>query len=244
MLKVGLSVIYSNNLSNGYPQEEINIIIIIFAIVLIVLFIHLIFRLFRIYSRGKPKTSNPEIPEVKLKKIPTPKFKLMAGGIYLVLERTEEEADQGFKIFKDILRSGDSKGLLISRTYPEKILKKLKLGKIPVLWLSRSDKKNSISPTNLGAILEELKDFAKRNENSIIMFDGLEYLTVHNKFERVLKFIHSLEDEIAVHGSRLIISLNPTTLPNKKVALLSKEMKVLNINGKSRDAKMNRSKKK
>jgi archaellum biogenesis ATPase FlaH len=60
------------------------------------------------------------------------------------------------------------------------------------------------------------------------MFDGLEYLIVHNDFDRVLKFLHSLRDEIAVQNSRLIISLNPKTLTGKKVALLSKDLRVLN----------------
>lgn len=155
----------------------------------------------------------------------------MVGGTYLVLESTEAETGQGFKIFKDILRS-DTSGLLITRTYPEKVLKKYSLGKLPVIWLSRSKSKNSITPTNLGNIVEEIKEYSGKSENLIVMFDGLEYLTVHNDFDRVLKFLHSLEDEIAVHNSRLIISLNPKTLAEDKIALLSKQMKVLNLNQK------------
>ena len=230
---MGKLVNYINLNNNSSPQPELNIIIIIFFVILIVLFLHLIFRWFRIYSKGRAGVSQPKEPEIKLKKIPTPKFKLMVGGIYLVLEHSDNEAGSGLKIFKDILRTG-SPGLLITRTFPEKVVKKYKLGDIPVVWLSRSNKKNSLSPTNLGAIVEELKDFAKQNKDSIIMFDGLEYLTVHNEFDRVLKFVHSLEDEIAMHESRLIISLNPSTLPKKKVALLSKEMRVLNTYRKSK----------
>jgi archaellum biogenesis ATPase FlaH len=152
----------------------------------------------------------------------------MVGGTYLILEKTEKEIGQGFKTFKDIQRN-DANGLIITRTFPDKILKKYNLGRLPVIWLSRSKNKNAISPTNLGALIEDIKEFTKKNENSIIMFDGLEYLTVHNEFDRVLKFLHSLEDEIAMERSRLIISLNPKTLSDKKVALLSKEMKILSI---------------
>jgi hypothetical protein len=221
---------YSIPWETQFPQGEFNIIFIIFFIILAILFIHLIFRWYRIYSRKQPALSSKE-PEIKLKKIPTPKFKLMVGGTYLVLERSESETGQGFKIFKDILRS-DASGLLITRTYPEKVLKKYGLGKLPVIWLSRSKSKNSITPTNLGNIVEEIKEYFSKSKNLIVMFDGLEYLTVHNDFDRVLKFLHSLEDEIAVHNSRLIISLNPKTLAEDKIALLSKEMKVLNLNQK------------
>ncbi len=230
-LKVEPLAIYLNSDTNDYLQNEINIIIIIFFIILIILFVHLIFRWLRVYSRGQPSSSKPKQPEIKLKKIPTPKFKLMVGGTYLVFERTEKELGQGFKIFKDILRTG-TPGLVITRTFPEKIQKKYTLSNTPVIWLSRSKNKHSIAPTNLGTIVEEIKDFAAVHKNSIIMFDGLEYLTVHNDFGRVLKFLHSLEDEIAVHESRLVISLNPTTLNDKKIALLSKEMKVLNLDKK------------
>lgn len=233
--------IYLNSDTDAPFQSEMDIIIIVFLIILIILFAHLIIRWLRIYSQGKTKEPKPNEPEIKLKKIPTPKFKLMVGGAYLVLERTEQDEGQGLKIFRDSMRSG-SPGLLITRTYPDKVLKKFKLGKIPVLWLSRSKNKNSISPTNLGAIVEELKEFANQNDESIIMFDGLEYLTVHNDFDRVLKFIHSLEDEIAMHKSRLIVSLNPTTLPNKKVAMISKEMRILNIDQKTGSTKQKKSK--
>ena len=215
---------------------ETNIILIFFFAILVILLIHLIIRWLRVYTRSRPKINVPQKPEIKLKKIPTPKFKLMIGGTYLVLERTEKEMGQGFKTFKDIQRN-DASGLLITRTFPEKVLKKYNLGNLPVIWLSRSKNRYAISPTNLGALIEEIKEFTKKNDNSIIMFDGLEYLTVHNEFDRVLKFLHSLEDEVAVAKSRIIISLNPKTLSDKKVALLSKEMKILNIEQREKNVK-------
>ena len=97
---------YINLNNNSSPQPMWNIIIIVFFIILIVLFLHLIFRWFRIYSKGRAGASPPKEPEIKLKKIPTPKFKLMVGGIYLVLEHSDDEAGSGLKIFKDILRTG------------------------------------------------------------------------------------------------------------------------------------------
>lgn len=228
-----ITLITSKNTS---PQPELNILILAFLIILIVLFLHLVFRWFRIYRKKLPSNGKIKEPEITLKKIPTPKFKLMVGSSYLVLERTEADVGQGFKIFKDILRTG-SPGLVITRIYPEKIVKKFNLGGIPVIWLSRSKNKHSVSPTNLGAIVEEIKEFMSKQKESIIMFDGLEYLAIHNEFDRVLKFLHSLQDEVAVHNSRMITSLNPSTLGKKDIALLSKEMKVLNIDQKKAEQK-------
>ena len=219
---------YLQSDSGSFPQG-FNIILIAFFVVLVILFTHLILRWLRVYLREKKKIAKPEVPDIKLKKIPTPKYKLMVGGTYLVFERTEEEKGEAFKIFKDILRTGSS-GLVVSRTFPEKVLKRFDLGELPVIWLSRSKNENAIQPTNLGAMVEEIKEFTTKNTDAIVMFDGLEYLTVHNEFDRVLKLLHSLEDEIAVHEARLLISLNPSTLSNKQVALITKEMKVLNRN--------------
>jgi len=183
-----ITLITSKNTS---PQPELNILILAFLIILIVLFLHLVFRWFRIYRKKLPSNGKIKEPEITLKKIPTPKFKLMVGN----------------------------------------------LGGIPVIWLSRSKNKHSVSPTNLGAIVEEIKEFMSKQKESIIMFDGLEYLAIHNEFDRVLKFLHSLQDEVAVHNSRMVTSLNPSTLGKKDIALLSKEMKVLNIDQKKAEQK-------
>jgi hypothetical protein len=212
-------------LSNDGFETEFTWIIIIFFIIFVILFFRLIYRWYNVYNKSH-KLTKPTDPEIKIKKIPSPKFKLMVGGTYLVLEHTDEEVGDGFRIFKDVLRDGTS-GFVITRTLPNKIEKKYNLSEVPIIWLSRSKKKNTITPTNLGNIVDEIKEFITKNQNAIVMFDGLEYLIVHNDFDRVLKFLHSLRDEIAVQNARLIISLNPGTMTEDKVALLGKELKLL-----------------
>jgi len=222
---VKLLYIKSTILSTNGFETEFTWLIIIFFIILVILFFRLIYRWYNVYNKSQ-KLTKPTEPEIKIKKIPSPKFKLMVGGTYLVLEHSEEEVGEGFRIFKDILREGTS-GFVITRTIPNKIEKRYNLEKIPIIWLSRSKKKNTITPTNLGNIVDEIKEFITSNQNAIVMFDGLEYLIVHNDFDRVLKFLHSLRDEIAVQNARLIISLNPSTMTEDRVALLRKDLKLL-----------------
>ncbi len=218
-------MLYNLLIMDDLPIET-TMIILGFFIVLIVLFIHLIFRWYNLYYR-KRELTRPKEPKITLKKIATPKFKLMPGSTYMLLELTDKNMDQGFKIFKNMLQDG-APGLLITRTYPAKVKKKFALGKLPIIWLTRTKSNNSITPTNLGNIVEEIKEFTSQQDNSVVMFDGLEYLTVHNEFPRVLKFLHTLKDEIALNNARLMISLNPKTLSKKKIALMGKELKVLN----------------
>jgi hypothetical protein len=219
-------MIYLDSEASGSLSNEFMWVLIIFFVFIILLFAHLIYRWYRVYSH-KHESAKDKEPEVTIKKIPSPKFKLMVGGTYLYLERTQKDYGQGFKIFNDILRSGEP-GLVITRTIPEKIKQKYNLTNTHIIWLTRSKKKDTITPTNLGNMIEEVKEYTSHKKNSIIIFDGLEYLIVHNDFERVLKFIHSLRDEIAVNDARLIISLNPKTISKNQIALLTKEIKVLN----------------
>lgn len=226
-------LIYDITGSTNGLSTEVTWIIIIFFIILILLFLKSIYGWYKLYNRNQ-QLAKPIEPEVTLKKIPSPKYKLMVGGTYLVLEQTEDETGQGFRIYKDILRNG-SPSIVVTRTIPEKIKKKYNLENLPIIWLSRSKNKNAITPTNLGNIVDEIKEYISKNQNSIVMFDGLEYLIVQNDFDRVLKFLHSLRDEIAVQNARLIISLNPKTLTRKKVALLRKEFKVLSEHQKNQN---------
>jgi hypothetical protein len=180
-------------------------------------------------------------PDKIVSKTLTPKYQLMYGSSYLIIEDgSGDGVKQGFKILRANLQKGAS-AIIVTRTYPDKIKKRYKLENVPMLWLSRTegrtgkDKKQSdldfkvIEPTKLGALLEEIKEFIHKMDDTIVIFDGLEYLTVHNEFSRVLKFLHGLEDEIALHRSRLIVAINPKALDDKNRVLIEKEFKILNV---------------
>jgi hypothetical protein len=180
-------------------------------------------------------------PETIVSKTITPKYQLMYGSSYLIIDDgSGDGVDQGFKILKANLQKG-ANAVIVTRVYPDKIMIKYKLDKVPMLWLSRTEGRTEkgtkrsgldfkvVEPTKLGMLLEEIKEFIHTMDDSIVMFEGLEYLTVHNEFSRVLKFLHSLEDEIALHRSRLIVAINPKALDDKDRVLLEKEFKILSF---------------
>ena len=195
-------------------------VVLIFAL-LAVLIIYVIYRWYRVYLKSQEiKASDGK---AKVLKKPVPRYQLQFGSSYLLLEPKSAES---FKLFKSYISQGNQ-GLLITRIFPGKVRKQYNLGNTPVLWLSRTQAKKAINPTNLGVLLEEARDFIADNNRTLILLDGLEYLIIENDFERVLKFINSLEDEIALHNSRLIVSVNPKVLDPERKALLEKTMKVL-----------------
>ena len=152
------------------------------------------------------------------------KADLTETGIgYLIME---ENPKKSYTLFKELVDGGQS-GLCITRSFPHRVRSKYGIEDIPILWLSRAKDPNSIIPTNLGGMLRHAKVFMEENEDSVILLDGLEYLMVHNDFQRVLKLVHGLNELAAIHAARLIIPMDPLTMDADKVALLKRDLKEL-----------------
>jgi len=153
---------------------------------------------------------------------------LESGHTYMVKEYKPERS---FDLFLNEVNTG-CKGLYISRTNPKQIEDErtsdpdfqLLSNLISIYWLTDSltDKK-SISPEP-DQLFAFISDFMERNEKSVILLDGLEYLISHANFEQILRFVQGIKDKVGVHNSRLIIPINPQALSEKEMALLEGEM--------------------
>ncbi len=142
---------------------------------------------------------------------------------YLVME---ENPTISYGIFSDLIDLG-YKGLCITRTFPSRVKASYYFEGVSILWLSRTRGKDSMLPTNLSGVLNYVKDFMEGNENPVILLDGLEYLMVHNDFQKVLKMVHGLNELSAIYNAMLLIPLNPLTMDVDKIALLKRDLKIL-----------------
>jgi len=59
------------------------------------------------------------------------------------------------------------------------------------------------------------------------MIDGIEFLIVNNGFDKVLKMIHRITEVVMEYKSRLIISIDPRALDVREMALLERNMEVV-----------------
>lgn len=137
-----------------------------------------------------------------------------------------EDADPqfAFEVFRDYTIRG-SFGLLITREYPEKVIKKYKLLKVNIVWLSQVEEyENVIDPTNLPRLTHTVSQFIKEAPQSFVLLTGLEYLIVHNRFPRVLKHLHMINDQIMTNNSRFLVVVDPKTLDPKELSLMEREM--------------------
>jgi hypothetical protein len=153
---------------------------------------------------------------------------LEAGHTYLIKEYRPQTS---LSLFLKAVFYGCS-GIYISRTNPEQIREEhrsdvdfqIVADKLVIYWLtdSISDSKSiSPEPEQLFAFIG---DFIEKNDQTVVLLDGLEYLISHANFEHVLRFIQGLNDKVGVRNSRLIVPISPQSLSDKEMALLEREM--------------------
>ena len=142
---------------------------------------------------------------------------------YLVMEKKPEKS---FDIFVDLITHGVP-GFVVSRTFPEKLKSKFMLAKTPVLWLTRAEREDSVTPEDLPKLIYIIGDFIRKSDESVILLDGVEYLITQTDFMTILKFLYELRDLVASYNSRLIIPLYKDTLPLSDYSILEREFEVL-----------------
>jgi len=137
----------------------------------------------------------------------------------------ESMPDRAYKVFSETLSSG-YKGLCITRTDPGELKKKYDLN-TPFIWLTRQKNKDFLTSVNTEVLKMKIKDFIRSNKKSIILLDRLDYLINMNGFHNVLKFIYSVNDEVVVNDSILMLNVNPLTLNQQELTLLEQELRDL-----------------
>src|SRR3989454_1200116 len=148
---------------------------------------------------------------------------LEPGIAYVV---PDEKPDRAFGILAAQVAKG-SKGLVVSRIYPDEVRRRYGLKDTPVLWLSRGYGKDTVNPTNLGALVHEIERFASGKEDSIVLLDGLEYLLVQNDPQKIVKFVQTLEDTASVHHTKILIPFDVKSVTEAQRALIMRDLQTL-----------------
>ena len=110
---------------------------------------------------------------------------------------------------------------------PGIIRKKWGLEKTPIIWLSNQLGKVYVNPTNIGILSDTIIRFIEKSGDSVVMIDGIEFLIVNNDFEKVLRMIHHIAEATMEYKSRLIITVDPRTLDVREMALLERNMEII-----------------
>jgi len=167
----------------------------------------------------------PLVPVQETRKEIMKEVKAAPGHCYLV----EEERPMYSNVLLARKMDEGYSGLVITRMNPKRIRDEFKVPP-EILWLTdkESSQEKTVAPS-LEMIIHTIGEFIEKEENSMVVLDGIQYLISSTNFEAVLRFLRSLIDEISESTAILAISVSPETLKPQEVSILEREMEVLNL---------------
>ncbi len=146
------------------------------------------------------------------------------GVCYLVKEK---KPDVSYRLF-EVLREQKLPGLVVTRQYPERVRRERDLADVRIVWLSHTPGEDFHNPTAIGTLAKVLQKFVEDNNGEgVILLDGLEFLIINNGFLQTLMFVEHVNEFIMQHHGILLLPVSPETLEEKELALLERNLKVL-----------------
>ena len=177
--------------------------------------------LLRLFKRGKDAASGGSGMEKATKS--AKRYELRRGFGYIV---KEQKPVKSFEIFVDQV-THKIQGLCVTRQHPDIIREEWGLEKTPILWLSNQLGKVYVNPTNISILSDTIIRFVEKSGDSVIILDGIEFLMVNNDFNKVLRMVHHISEAVMEYKSRLIISVDPRALETRELALLERNMEII-----------------
>ena len=177
--------------------------------------------LLRLFKRGKDAASGGSGMEKATKS--AKRYELRRGFGYIV---KEQKPVKSFEIFVDQV-THKIQGLCVTRQHPDIIREEWGLEKTPIIWLSNQLGKVYVNPTNISILSDTIIRFVEKSGDSVIILDGIEFLMVNNDFNKVLRMVHHISEAVMEYKSRLIISVDPRALETRELALLERNMEII-----------------
>lgn len=167
-----------------------------------------------------PSGDSPEVEELV--------SRMTQGRSYLIKEYGKSK--QTYNIFKQLSDRGHA-GLCVSRTKPTILENEYGFGQVETKWLTDIylTENNLINPTNVAQINIIVKDFIKHNARGAILLEGIEYLIYYNGNDSIIKLLFSLNENVMVSESVLIVPVDPKSIDPKTLYLLEKDLEVVDF---------------
>jgi len=148
---------------------------------------------------------------------------LEEGRAYLVKERKPAKA---LEHFRRAVERG-FRPLFVTRQHPNHLHQVSGGREIRVVWLSTSLGKDYVDPHNLNSLSNLISNFVADGDHAVVLLDGIEYLMMNNDFSRILHFLELASEQVAMRRAILLLSLDDRAFDPKELALLERNMVVL-----------------
>src|SRR6266545_7761072 len=149
---------------------------------------------------------------------------LAPGACYLIKEK---KPDLSYRLFAMLTRGG-TPGLIITRQYPERVRRERDLQGGRIIWLSHTPGEDYHNPTAIGSLAKLISGFVEENQGvAVVLLDGLEYLSINNGFLQTLMFVEHVNEFVMQRKAIVLLPVSPDALEEKELALLERNLKVL-----------------
>ncbi|MDP3765826.1 MAG: DUF835 domain-containing protein, partial [Nanoarchaeota archaeon] len=172
-----------------------------------------------IFSKLFPSKPKEEIIEEKKAKLLS-RFGLEKSKVFLVRDKNDKTSFSIFKYLTSVLP-----GLAVVRVNPA-TLGYSKEG-VKFIWLSESEGENCINPSDIEDLYNEIKKFVKKQNEGIIMLQGIDYIISGTNFKTLLRILRLLKDEISSSNNLIIVSFNQDLLNKEEAEKLKSEFNVI-----------------
>jgi hypothetical protein len=149
---------------------------------------------------------------------------LEPGSCYLIKEK---KPDLSFRLFSMLTRGG-TPGFIITRQYPERLRRERGITGVRIVWLSHTPGEDYHNPTAIGSLAKLISGFLEENGGAaVVLLDGLEYLAINNGFLQTLMFVEHVNEFVMQRKSIVIFPVSPDALEEKELALLERNIEVV-----------------
>ena len=150
--------------------------------------------------------------------------KLLIGNSYIIKDKNNKSA---IDLLID-LAIEDFKGLIITRGNPTFIKRLIPDTKnLKIALLTSENQKNYRNISDLINLEKIIKNFSEKNRKSIILLDGVHYLTTRFSFEKFIEVLYKIIDSITKNKSILFIRIDPSTITSYQLAIFENELQIL-----------------
>jgi hypothetical protein len=139
----------------------------------------------------------------------------------------ENQGATALTIFTDQVLGG-KQGLFITRSNPEILRRDTPLKKTPIIWLTEVAGENTVDPSRIEELAQTVTNFVDNAEDSIVLIEGIPYLSSYCEFNLILRFIRTLKDKISTKKAILMVSLDPKNFNERDFSLIADELKEYN----------------
>jgi len=150
--------------------------------------------------------------------------KLLDGCGYLI---TSENIKSSIDLFVNLILTGH-KGLFIGRGTPSIVKSTIpKIRDLEIVLLSQTKQKEFHTISNLEQLKNQILEFIKKHDNSIVLIDGVHYLLTRFSFEEFISILYEINDMISNYKSIIFFRIDPTTIDAMQLAIFQNELQLL-----------------